>query len=157
MICYSIDQKYQNYGGIDGALGAPTSQEVAINDAAGGRYRHYRGRLFGAHGNMISLSLHGAHPTCDSPELGSFTAIKSSIYWTAATCAHVVQGEIRDLWAKRGWEKSSLGYPISDEMSTPDGRGRMSRFQHGDIWWYPNRGAFVCHEYNNGKEWRCCQ
>jgi uncharacterized protein with LGFP repeats len=69
--------------------------------------------------------------------------VESSIYWTPTICAHVVQGEIRALWLKMGAQQSPLGYPLSDEIDTPDGHGRMSRFEHGEIWWYPDRGAFV--------------
>jgi uncharacterized protein with LGFP repeats len=55
----------------------------------------------------------------------------------------VVQGEIRDLYLKLGGPKSKLGYPTSDETSTPDHRGRMSMFEHGEIWWYPEKGAYL--------------
>jgi uncharacterized protein with LGFP repeats len=36
-----------------------------------------------------------------------------------------------------------LGYPISDERTPPDGHGRFSRFQGGDIVWTPEGGADV--------------
>jgi len=38
-----------------------------------------------------------------------------------------------------GWERSFLGYPLSDELGTP-GPGRFSRFQHGAIYWTPTTG-----------------
>lgn len=44
-----------------------------------------------------------------------------SIYWSNATSAYEVHGLIRSLWAERGWEQSSLGYPVSDEL-IPDRR-----------------------------------
>lgn len=64
-----------------------------------------------------------------------------SIYWTPQTGAHEVHGAIRDLWAHHGWERSGLRYPISDEQSTSDGRGRVSHFQGGDIVWTPEDGV----------------
>jgi len=50
---------------------------------------------------------------------------------------------IRAYGMKVGAETSEFGYPISDEYDTPDGRGRRSRFQHGEIWWYPDRGPYI--------------
>ncbi|RSD15841.1 LGFP repeat-containing protein, partial [Amycolatopsis eburnea] len=38
-----------------------------------------------------------------------------SIYYTVATGAHAVKGEIRKRWAALGWERSYLRYPTSDE------------------------------------------
>ena len=69
-----------------------------------------------------------------------------SIYWTPATGAHEVHGAIRKLWAGMGWERSFLGYPTSDELSTEDGLGRYSEFQHGSIYWRPTTGALACRE-----------
>ena len=65
-----------------------------------------------------------------------------SIYWTPKTGAHEVHGAIRELWKNLGGERSSLGYPVTDELPLRDG-GKFSRFQGGEIHWYPQRGAFV--------------
>jgi uncharacterized protein with LGFP repeats len=64
-----------------------------------------------------------------------------SIYWTPDTGAHEVHGLIREKWAELGWERSALGYPVTDEMLTPDGQGRRSDFQRGSIEWTPAGGA----------------
>jgi uncharacterized protein with LGFP repeats len=66
-----------------------------------------------------------------------------SIYWTPTTGAHEVHGAIRDKWASMGWERSSLGYPLSDETPTSDGVGRFNNFQRGQIAWSPAKGAVV--------------
>jgi hypothetical protein len=58
-----------------------------------------------------------------------------SIYWSPATAAHEIHGAIRDEWARRGWERSFLGYPVSDGLST-DYRADLfhwSYFQNGLI------------------------
>jgi hypothetical protein len=60
----------------------------------------------------------------------------ASIYWTPTTGAHDVRGLIRDKWASMGWE-TGLGYPVTDELGSPDGVGRYSHFQHGVIYWTP--------------------
>lgn len=68
-----------------------------------------------------------------------------SIYWTPATGAHEVHGLIRDRWAQLGWERSALGYPISDERPMGDGVGRYSNFQGGTMFWSPATGAHEIH------------
>jgi len=64
-----------------------------------------------------------------------------SIYWTPKTGAHEVHGSIRDKWASLGWERSFLGYPLTDETVTPDGIGRYNHFTGGSIYWTPKTGA----------------
>jgi uncharacterized protein with LGFP repeats len=65
-----------------------------------------------------------------------------SIYWTPQTGAREVHGDIRQLWAQMGWERSFLGYPTSDEHDDPGVQGgRRSEFQHGFINWTPSGGA----------------
>lgn len=59
--------------------------------------------------------------------------------------AFEVHGEIRAKWAAMGWENSLLGFPTTDEMVTPDGRGRYNHFQGGSIYWTPEHGAFEIH------------
>lgn len=65
-----------------------------------------------------------------------------SIYWNPATGAHEVHGSIRRRWQELGWETGFLGYPLTDEMTTPDGAGRYSHFQGGSIYWSPATGAY---------------
>jgi thermolysin len=68
-----------------------------------------------------------------------------SIYWTPATGAHEVHGAIRGKWASLGWECSFLGFPLTDESTTPDGIGRYNHFQGGSIYWTPATGAHEVH------------
>lgn len=68
-----------------------------------------------------------------------------SIYMHPKTGVCEVHGLIRDKWAKLGWEKSFLGYPVSDETTTPDGIGRYNHFQGGSIYWHPDVGTFEVH------------
>jgi uncharacterized protein with LGFP repeats len=60
-----------------------------------------------------------------------------SIYWTPQTGAHEVHGAIRVKWAQLGGHRSFLGYPVTDETGTPDGRGRFNHFEHGSIYCRP--------------------
>src|SRR5664280_2102801 len=68
-----------------------------------------------------------------------------AVYWTPPTGAHEVRGAIRDLWASLGWERSALGYPVTDETGTPDGVGRFNGFQGGAVYWTPRTGAHEVH------------
>ena len=66
-----------------------------------------------------------------------------SIYSSQVTGAHEVHGAIRDLWAAMGWENSHLRYPVTDELQTPNGVGRFSNFEGGQIAWSTQMGAAV--------------
>src|SRR5215470_16506487 len=105
----AIDDKYSALG--VGFLGQPTSPEQSCPDGIG-RFRHYQ---------------------------------DGSIYWSAETGAHEVHGDIRAKWAAMGWERGFLGYPLTDESKTPDGRGRYNHFQGGSLYWTPQTGAQEVH------------
>jgi hypothetical protein len=146
--CVSINQKYKNYGRDSGLLGVPTTHETPLHDAAGGAYQHYRGVILSSI-SMLSAELPPTAeiPTCSNPpKPGQGMPVESSIYWSPKTCAHVVSGEVRNLWIKLGAQASKLGYPISDQTITPDGRGAFTRFEYGEVWWYPGKGAYVLAE-----------
>lgn len=63
-----------------------------------------------------------------------------SIFWSPQTDAHVVQGEIRDRWELHRRESGTLGFPLTDELRTPNGVGRYNHFQGGSIYWTPQTG-----------------
>ncbi|WP_246394769.1 LGFP repeat-containing protein [Corynebacterium anserum] len=68
----------------------------------------------------------------------------ASIYWHPNVdrgTAHAVEGRIRDKWSDLGWERSVVGYPITDETTTPDGIGRFNHFHNGSIYWSPKTDA----------------
>ena len=58
---------------------------------------------------------------------------------------YVVQGAIRDKWLSLGAHIGFLGLPVTDELTTPDGRGRYNHFEGGSIYWTPEWGAFEIH------------
>ncbi|MFO7565270.1 MAG: hypothetical protein R6X02_21690 [Enhygromyxa sp.] len=63
------------------------------------------------------------------------------IYWHPSTDAHAVHGSIRTRYRAMGAETGALGYPLTDERSTPEGVGRYNHFQRGSIYWHPTTGA----------------
>jgi hypothetical protein len=56
------------------------------------------------------------------------------------TGARVVRGDILDRWLSLGAQRSFLGYPTTDELPFDEG-GRVSIFQGGEIYWWPDTGA----------------
>lgn len=72
--------------------------------------------------------------------------MKGAIYWHPEVdkgIAHVLWGDI----LKKFWEvgaETEIGYPITDEIATPDTVGRYNHFSHPDgasIYWHPDTGA----------------
>lgn len=140
-----IQTHYLSHGAAAGVLGNPVGDEEDVTGADGlpGRRRHFRGVLYGAeHAISLRIPPERAYPTCHRPDEDG-TPVESTIAWSERTGAHVVHGEIRELWLKLGGQGGELGYPVSNEMPTPDGCGRRSRFQFGEIWWSPDTGAVV--------------
>ena len=113
----AINQHYKALGGPVGVLGYPVTDELATPDGTG-RYTHFTGQ---------------------NPQGGS-------IYWTPGTGAWAVYGAIRAEWAATGWERGPMGYPVTDENTTPDGVGRYNHFAGhnsfgASIYWTPKTGA----------------
>lgn len=65
-----------------------------------------------------------------------------SIYWSPTYGAYEIHGSIRERWATLGSEAGALGYPVSDQLALPDGRGGVTHFEHGSVYWHPVLGAF---------------
>ena len=134
---------YLAYGGAAGVLGLPAGDEEEMVGARfPGRRRHYPAPCMVTYTGSRRRVDRNAGVSCNRPP-EAHEAVESTICWSAQTGAHVVHGEIRDLWLQMGAESGDLGYPISSEEPTPDGRGRQSRFEFGQINWYPDIGAVV--------------
>jgi hypothetical protein len=161
--CYNIAQKYQNYTSADGLLGTPAIPESVAPDGVG-HYRHYQGGSIYWTPTTCAYEVHGGirgkwsalgwetsvlgYPVTDetgTPDgIGRYNHFQhGSIYWTPLTGAYEVHGLIRDRWATLGWERSALGYPISDETDEVDGSGRFSLFEHGTIHWNHTTNAIT--------------
>jgi len=63
------------------------------------------------------------------------------IYWTPSTGAHAVLGAISSTYGLLGREDSFLGFPVTDELGTPNLQGRYNHFQGGSVYWSPATGA----------------
>ncbi|WP_236834614.1 DUF3152 domain-containing protein [Blastococcus sp. KM273129] len=165
-----IWQRWAQLGWEQGPLGYPVTGELGTPDGHG-RYNHFS-RPGGA--SIYSTLATGTHEIYGAirarwaemgwergplgypvtGELGTpdgegrFNHFSrpggGSIYWTEDTGAHDIYGAIRARWAEMGWERSLLGYPVTGELGTPDGRGRFNHFSRpggASIYWTAETGA----------------
>lgn len=147
--------RYVGLGGSGSALGFPTGPET---DAPGGRMSPFQhggmywspaGGAFEVHGDIRGhwLDLGGPGgwlglPASDEYAVpgGRASAFRgATVYWSAATGAREVHGDIAGLWAARGGPGGFLGFPTSDEYAVPG--GRASDFRGGRVYWGPAVGA----------------
>ncbi len=160
-----IYAKYAELGWERSVLGYPTTDETPTPDGVG-RYNHFECGSIYWHPDTGAYEIHGAirdkyealgweksflgYPTTDetpTPDgVGRFNHFQGgSIYWHPDTGAYEIHGDIYDKYAELGWERSILGYPITDETPTPDGVGRFNHFQGGSVYWHPDTGAHEIH------------
>jgi|GEM_PF-6838593 len=155
-----IAKKWKAMSAFNGPQGYPTSDEASTPNGAarynnmqnGGIYWssatgaqaiygaiYQKWAQFGYEGGILRLPTTSESITPDGiGRYNHFQGVNGSIYWTAATNAHVVQGSIKSRWSALGWEKSYLGYPTSDEYAIPG--GRRSDFQGGYITYNASTG-----------------
>lgn len=57
-----------------------------------------------------------------------------AIYWSPTTGAHSVIGTIYDQWAAAGYERSDLGYPVSDATVAAGSSVEEQEFQNGRLY-----------------------
>lgn len=170
----AIHEKYLKLNGPKGLLGFPTTDETGVADGAG-RFNRFQDGSISWHPQIGAHEVHGdiyakwaslgheafGYPTTDESAgdrdgrfnhfraFGGGGSADKSIYWTPATGAHEVHGDIRDKWAGLGWERGYLGYPTSDEMQMdlppglPVRSARANHFEQGTIMWTPSGGAVV--------------
>jgi glucose/arabinose dehydrogenase len=151
LITGDIKRLWTSMGAEKNPLGYPKTSERATPDARGWFNDFQNGAIyaspqFGTHAVLGELyrawgrtgyatgSL--GYPLTDETRtadgLGKFNRFeRGSVYWSAATGTHPVVGAIHTRWAALGYEKSYLGYPISDEY--PVAGGRRIDFQRGTI------------------------
>ena len=137
----AIQRRWSNLGGSTGLLGRPVGP--LQKDAAGGLSQDYEALVDGGGYGQVSVGpqVRISAPMCDGKTLyHPDLPIRSTLYASAKTGAHYVSGEIRRLFLEQGGV-AKFGYPVTDEVPTPDGFGLMSRFEHGVAHWYPGRAA----------------
>jgi len=163
-----IVARYAQFGFGGGTLGSPVGAQYAVpggtaQNYTGGRIyyspatgaRIVRGAILTHYLTLGGPAGRAGLPSTDelaTPDgAGRFNHFigsgGASIYWTPAGGALEIQGAIRTLWAATGWERGPLGYPTTDETTTPDQLGRYNHFtgSGGSIYWTPGTGAHEVH------------
>jgi hypothetical protein len=56
-----------------------------------------------------------------------------------------VHGPILKKYAALGGPTGFLGFPVTNQTATPDGKGQFNHFEHGSVYWHPSLGAFEVH------------
>ncbi|MCP1387549.1 alpha/beta hydrolase-fold protein [Corynebacterium sp. TA-R-1] len=64
-------------------------------------------------------------------------------FWSPETGAHALFGAILAKYSGLGGAAGWLGFPLTGETKTPDGKGRFVHFQNGSIYWTPETGAYA--------------
>ena len=88
-------------------------------------------------------------PTAVAEVVGDGTVLafaNGTIFSSPSTGAHVVQGEILNVYTAQGGPGGALGFPISDEAQTGggykvSGGGWITEFQNGTIAWTNSGGG----------------
>ena len=138
---------FGRYGWQGGFLGFPTSDEVA---GKGGAYQRFAGGVIyrgpgGAHpvwGDMLSAyGRNGWQDGAMGYPIGDVTGTPGGVYqrfergvayWSGATGAHFVSGDVLGAFGRYGWQGGFLGFPTSDEVAGKG--GAYQRFAGGVIY-----------------------
>ena len=108
------------------------------------------GAILAKYQSLGATSSFLGYPTTDetgtSDGVGRYNDFAShgAIYWTPSTGAWSLHGAILQRWTTLGAERSPLGYPVTDEQPSPD--GRMNAFQAARLDWNATTFA-VTREY----------
>jgi uncharacterized protein with LGFP repeats len=97
----------------------------------------------GGSSSLLGAPVEKEKPTTDG--IGRLQYYENgAIYWSPATGAHEVRGDILKKWQEYHFEQG-LGYPTTDEETAPDKIGRYNHFRKGQaessIYWTPETGA----------------
>lgn len=102
-----------------------------------------------ANGPVIGCPIGPARPTWGGGQVADFEHLDARypdrIYWSPATGARRVFGEIGKKWIAIGAEAGPLGFPVTDEVDNFNHDGVRQGFQHGVFYWHAlrSRGAHV--------------
>jgi len=156
---------YELLGSSNSPIGLPIADEERVS---GGRMQRFqRGKMYQRDGVSNAFEVHGAllakyeetggpgrwgFPLTHEVDVreGSRVLGKSSafergtMYWSAATGAHVIAGQIFDAHSRLGGPAGELGFPTSDEADIPGAAGRYQTFVKGSILVFAGQPALVC-------------
>lgn len=140
----AIRRRWMFSGGADGTLGKPIAEgdfdRVTPEASRDGAHVDFAQDIVGGGYGNISLpaNVKIVIPMCDNSETQTKMRIVSSIYASRKAGPRIVRGEIRRVFLAQGGVKR-YGYPLTDEIATPDGLGLMTQFERGTLVWYPGQ------------------
>ena len=160
----AITKKWDEKGGLDGQLGNSPRDRAATDctlrrDGCVQRFdggliywtpstgaHNVWGRIHDRYAGMQWETSHLGYPTtdefCGLARGGCGQHFEGgSLYWSPATDAHPVVGEIRNGYARLGWERGKLGYPLEAERCGLRDGGCVQAFQGGLMYWSPRTGT----------------
>jgi uncharacterized protein with LGFP repeats len=156
---------YQQYGGIaaNSALGQPTSDPIRSADQRAVYINFQRGRIYRR--SQVTVEIHGAifdkhealggihgalghvqtNVTTLSDGRGRASIFEHGgvIYYSGATGARGVWGDVLEAYLDDGGPTGRMGYPTSDRQAVGDGRGITFTTQNGAVYATDTTGAHV--------------
>lgn len=160
----TILTRYKALGGPGGVLKFPTTDEFVTGDGrgrgtnfsvAGGGGLYWNPTTNAAYGllgavrdkwialgetrSALGQPTRDITATADGAGRYATFAGNGSIYWSTATGAHTIFGAIRTKWIQLGAERSTLGYPTTDEYAVTG--GKRNDFVRGTIVWNSARNT----------------
>ncbi len=96
---------------------------------------------------LIVVALAGLSlPVVSGGKSASAAPAGCQLYSSPWTGSHWVCGAILAKYQSLGGPYGFLGFPVTDELPTPDGIGRFNHFaNNGSIYWTPSTGAWSIH------------
>lgn len=158
-----IKEKWSQIGWEQSPLGFPVSDELPAGDL-GGKMSLFDGGAILYRPDLGTHEIHGAifhrwrdlgdinrlgFPLTDeltTPDTrGRYNhSERGSIYWTPQTDAWEVSADIKDVWARGGWEQGPVGYPVSSSGRMPGVLTDFQDFERGTIYAFgPNSKTLV--------------
>ncbi len=166
-------QMYINYEqfGESSFIGWPVSAASAVNN---GKEQIFQvARMYFKHGTPSAFEVHGAilakflatgginvwgYPVTNESDIKNGASVigkcsdfeNCTIYWSGATGAFEVHGDIRRKYKELNGPLGQMGFPTSDEGNIPGGTGgsRFNTFQNGSILWFGNySNMYVCQAF----------
>lgn len=153
-----IMRRYVSIGGGHSFFGYPISDETSTPDGAC-RYSLFQNgagifwtpatgacllygaiyQKFVALGGVYSSLSYPLNSESAAGSKGRFNDFQNgaSIYWSGATGACLIYGEIHKKWSDLGGVQSFLGLPSTDETGAGSRGGRFNDFEGGSIYWSP--------------------
>lgn len=148
----AISTRYHDLGGPSGALGWPTTSEVAVKGGAMQSFQNGKITWSAKTGtNAIRGSIHTrfnelgtvggrlGFPTGEESAIagGSVQHFEAgSIWWSQATGPMPTWGALATGYGALNGPSGVLGFPTG--YDTPIGKGAVQHFQHGKLYWSPD-------------------